>query len=102
VIFETPKPIACLLQEFEGIDELVEASLDGKPVSVEFDFHIPVMDLPRIFKTTLGTIPADVPYLYADPAKVKYWKNKLSEDKFKVGIKQEQHGGFRWCLWNVR
>jgi len=42
--------------------------------------------MPRIFGTTLETIPADVPYLYADPTKVKYWRDRPAGDKFKVGI----------------
>ncbi len=86
VIFETPKSLSGLLREFDGIDELVEASCEGKPPSVEFDFYIPLMDLPRVFGTALETIPADVPYLYADTAKVRYWQKRLAEPGFKVGI----------------
>ncbi len=86
VIFEIPKAVSGLLNGFDGIDELIETPLDGKLPDVEFDYYVPLMDLPGIFETTLETIPADIPYLYADPAKVTYWKKKLSDDKFKVGI----------------
>ncbi|MBV9756877.1 MAG: tetratricopeptide repeat protein, partial [Alphaproteobacteria bacterium] len=32
------------------------------------DFHCPFISLPRVFGTTLATIPAEVPYLRPDPA----------------------------------
>jgi len=44
------------------------------------------LGLPWIFATTLETIPAEAPYIHADPAKARYWKNKLSGPDFKVGI----------------
>lgn len=31
----------------------------------DFDVHIPLMSLPRIYQTRLGSIPSDVPYMYA-------------------------------------
>jgi tetratricopeptide (TPR) repeat protein/GT2 family glycosyltransferase len=85
VIFEARKPLIGLLRRFPGIDELVEASFDAKP-AVEFDLYASVLDLPGLFETTLATIPADVPYLYADSAKAEYWRNRLSDPYFKVGI----------------
>jgi tetratricopeptide (TPR) repeat protein len=85
VILEARKPLYKLLQGFPGIDELVEASLDNKPV-VKFDYHISLMDLPKIFETTLETIPAEVPYIKCCPKKAEYWRNKLAGPDFKVGI----------------
>jgi GT2 family glycosyltransferase len=74
-----------LLQGFPGIDELVEASLNNKPV-VKFDHHISLMDLPKIFETTLETIPAEVPYINFCPKKAGHWRNKLAGPDLKVGI----------------
>jgi tetratricopeptide (TPR) repeat protein len=85
VIFETLRPLLGLLQGFDGIDELVESAPDGKP-TVEFDLDMFILDLPKIFGTTVETIPAEVPYLYADQTKVEYWCNRLAGDDFKVGI----------------
>jgi len=85
VIYEAKKPLLGLLGDFEGIDELKEATFDGKP-AVKFDYHIPLLSLPRIFGTTLKTIPADVPYLTANPAKVKHWRQRLVQTDFKVGL----------------
>jgi len=85
VIFETLKPLLGILRGFDGIDELVEASRDGKPTA-QFDLHAFILDLPGILGTTVETIPANVPYLRADKAKVECWRNKLAGDCLKVGI----------------
>jgi tetratricopeptide (TPR) repeat protein len=85
VILEVRKPLYGLLQNCPGVDEFVEASLDNKP-DVKFDYHISLMDLPKIFATTLETIPAQVPYIHACPGKAGYWRNKLASADFRVGI----------------
>lgn len=52
VILEVRKPLYKLLQNFPGVDELVEAWFDNKP-AVKFDYHTSLMDLPKIFATTI-------------------------------------------------
>lgn len=32
----------------------------------EFDYHCPLMSLPMVFHTTVNTVPAPIPYLYAN------------------------------------
>jgi tetratricopeptide (TPR) repeat protein/GT2 family glycosyltransferase len=98
VIFETLKPIIGLFRDFRGIDELIEYHPDQE-LSVQFDVYTSLFDLPNIFKTTLETIPSEVPYIHADPEKVEYWRNKLSGDDFKVGIVwagSPEHGNDRY------
>jgi tetratricopeptide (TPR) repeat protein len=85
VIFETPKSVYRLLESFYGIDELVQASPEAPP-DVQFDAYASLMDLPGIFGTTLETIPADVPYIHADPCKVAHWRRRITGDGFKVGL----------------
>jgi len=85
VIFETLGPLLGLLEGFEGIDELVEASPDGQP-TVEFDLDVFVLDLPRVLGTACETIPADIPYLYADQGRADVWSQRLAGDGLKVGI----------------
>jgi Flp pilus assembly protein TadD len=51
------------------------------------DFHCSLMSLPLGFGTTLETVPANVPYLIADPKKMERWKARLSEfSGLKVGL----------------
>lgn len=42
-----------------------------------FDRHATLSDLPGIFGTTLDTIPATVPYLRAEPARLDLWRRRL-------------------------
>jgi hypothetical protein len=45
------------------------------------------MSLPRAFKTTIDTIPAEVPYLTVSPEKQAYWRQKLGRSqKRRVGL----------------
>jgi len=85
VICEMLPPLIGLLRGFVGIDELSPASTKRDP-AMEFDLYVPLLELPRIFGTTLESIPAGVPYLYTDPAKAQYWRQRLASRAFKVGI----------------
>lgn len=41
------------------------------------DYHCPLMSLPLVFGTTLETIPTEIPYLRAEPARVALWRQCL-------------------------
>jgi len=73
-----------LVKSIEGVAEVVG---ETSPLPA-FDVHLPIMSLPRIFKTTLENIPAKVPYIKTNAAKSAFWKQKLGEmtGKFKVGL----------------
>lgn len=51
-----------------------------------FDVHLPVMSLPRLFGTTLETIPKNIPYIKASEEKIEKWKPHISKDSFNIGI----------------
>lgn len=53
------------------------------------DYHCPLMSLPASLGTTVDTIPAEVPYLHADPAAVHAWGERLDTGCLNVGI--------AWC-----
>ncbi len=73
VILEVGAPLARLMASLEGVSRVV---VRGERLPT-FDYHCPLMSLPLAFRTTLATIPAQVPYLASDPAKTRYWKDKL-------------------------
>ncbi len=51
------------------------------------DFCVPVMSLPYRLQTTLDTIPADVPYIFAEEEHTAVWRDELSRYQgLKVGI----------------
>jgi hypothetical protein len=63
VVIDAPAALAELLGTLRGVSRVVAA---GQPAPA-FDLHCPMMSLPFAFRTTLDTVPADVPYLHADP-----------------------------------
>jgi hypothetical protein len=56
--------------------------------SPSFDVHAPLMSLPYVLGTRLDTIPAEVPYLTADPARVGVWADRLGprDGRCRVGL----------------
>jgi len=54
----------------------------------EFDFHCPIMSLPLAFKTTIETIPNNIPYFFSDHFKKSYWERKFAyaSNSLKVGL----------------
>lgn len=95
VILEVPSMLKALLSRSPGIDSLIT---QGTPLP-EFVCHAPLLDLPEILRTTLDTIPADVPYIEAEPDRVDYWRKQLPLDgRFKIGINWQgspKYGGDR-------
>lgn len=54
----------------------------------KFDLYAPLLSLPRIFKLRTATMQANVPYLSAEPARVRQWRDRLESDGagFRVGL----------------
>jgi hypothetical protein len=72
-----------LLSGLRGVTALLTPA-DPIP---DHDLHISVMSLPRAFRTSLATIPGDVPYLHADPSRAAMWRARLrSIPGRKVGL----------------
>lgn len=76
VIVQTQGPLKNLLKLCPYIDE-VYARGEALP---SCDAHIAMMSLPRIFKTEIETIPHNVPYIFAKPELIDFWKSKLTTD----------------------
>jgi tetratricopeptide (TPR) repeat protein len=53
-----------------------------------FDAQCSLLSLPMLLKTTVETIPADIPYLFADPDRAGVWRQKLASipGRLKVGL----------------
>jgi tetratricopeptide (TPR) repeat protein len=83
VLLETPAALHELLAALPGVDRLLAS---GEPLP-PFDVHAALLSLPYLFRTTLETIPAGVPYLTADASLVEHWRRELAHlREFKVGI----------------
>jgi tetratricopeptide (TPR) repeat protein len=73
VTLEVQPPLFDLLGNLDGVAHLI---LSGEPAP-SADCQCSLMSLPGAFRTTLETIPSDVPYLQADPHKVSRWREIL-------------------------
>jgi len=84
VIVEVQQGLGQLIKSVPGVSEVIERGDTVPP----FDTHAAIMSLPGIFRTSVATIPAGIPYITADPAKVDQWRQIIGTDAgvFKVGI----------------
>ncbi|MCD2174318.1 tetratricopeptide repeat protein [Rhizobium sp. C4] len=51
-----------------------------------FDARIAISSLPRAFATVEDSIPADVPFLSADPERVAFWRQRMPGSGLKIGL----------------
>ncbi len=76
VVARVPAPLVRLLRSLGPGIEVVEHSAGlpgpalGRAGKDTFDWHCPMLSLPRVFGTALDTIPLSTPYLHADPVLV--------------------------------
>jgi FKBP-type peptidyl-prolyl cis-trans isomerase 2 len=84
VVVECQEELVSLLRNMEGVSEVVA---QGQRLS-DFDFYRPLLSLPFVFGTVLDTIPANIPYVHADPKLVQNWRNKIgsNESEIKIGL----------------
>jgi tetratricopeptide (TPR) repeat protein len=82
VLAWVPKPLERLLRSVGGVSEVLSGDM---PVP-SFDFHCPFVSLPRVFDTSLDTIPNDVPYVSIDPALVRARTPSLPNEGLLVGL----------------
>ena len=96
VIVECQEPLASLLASCPGVDRAAPSPLPlsprergrGEGASLpDAAVQASLLSLPYIFRTSLATIPAEIPYLAADPQRAARWREELAGDAvFKIGI----------------
>jgi Flp pilus assembly protein TadD len=82
VILAVHPPLLRLLAQIEGATVI---ALDQVPLPA-FDLHCPLISLPRLFGTDKHNIPAEIPYLSADPADIERWRRRIPGQGKRVGI----------------
>lgn len=83
VIVACQKPLIPLLSRCTYIDQLIAcgSSVPG------YDADATFLSLPAIFNDDDNSAPNNIPYLFADPTLIEYWREQLESDtNFKVGI----------------
>ncbi|WP_456621194.1 tetratricopeptide repeat protein [Bradyrhizobium sp. P5_C12] len=82
IILQVQPALASLLRQLSDVIVIPRGEL-----LPPFDLQLPLMSLPRLFGTTLDGIPADIPYLHPDPAKLSRWRAALDGvTALKVGV----------------
>lgn len=85
VLLGVQPALKTLCQSLAGVDLLL-----GKGEALpDFDLHTPLLSLPLALGTRLETIPAEVPYLHAEPDKISAWQELL-------GPKARPRVGLAW------
>jgi tetratricopeptide (TPR) repeat protein len=83
IIVSCQKQLIPLLSRCTHIDQIIPA---GTPLP-SYDADATLMSLPAIFEDDDTTVPQEIPYIFADPALIKLWQQRLAYDtNFKVGI----------------
>ena len=87
VFVETHPELVRLFTNLPGVDSVITWA-GGNPLPrTAWDQHVEVMELPRIFRTTLDTIPAPIPYLHVPPAAIARSRRHLpSGPKPNIGV----------------
>jgi Flp pilus assembly protein TadD len=74
VILQPQSPLLTgILSRVAGVMKLTS---EGEPLP-PFDYHCPLLSLPRLFKTTPQSATMSGPYLSADPGLVQQWEKRL-------------------------
>jgi tetratricopeptide (TPR) repeat protein len=82
VIVQCGAALRPILSLSPGVDALITPDEE-----FEADFCVRMMSIPHRLQTTLTTIPAKIPYVFADPRLAAAWQARLARwDGFKIGI----------------
>lgn len=82
VIFDTHQDFDEISRDFFGVDAVFVSG-----AIPHFDYHIPLLSLPRVLGTDLASIPAPVPYLKLRPSHIERWAERIpAGGKVKVGL----------------
>src|SRR6202007_3141966 len=73
IVLRAPRELERLMRSQSVIADVLPGDAELPP----FDYHCPVGSLPYVFDTSIETIPADGPYIRADPALVTEWAARL-------------------------
>ena len=83
VVVECPGLLHALLARTPGVDQWITPETPPP----EADCCVPLLSLPHRLETRFETIPAEVPYVFADPDLVDTWQSRLAEHAgLRIGI----------------
>ena len=97
VVYDAHPPLRRLLS---SMGDVRFATL-GDP-ELRYDYHCPIASIPLAINLTFENIPRETPYLFAEPARVVQWREKLGREKrgagtFTIGV-ATQGSNSRWSM----
>ena len=96
VVFEVMPSIKALLRTLPAAIRLIGRGEPLPPV----DYYCPLMSLPLAFNTRLDTIPAQVPYLTAEPQRTTIWTERLRAfSGLRVGVAWQGNLAVEKQIW---
>lgn len=76
VTIELPVQLISIYKNLKGVYEIVPRKNSLKD---QFDYHCPLLSLPRIFGTRIGTIPRRTPPISLSPEVLSRWSTRLAK-----------------------
>jgi tetratricopeptide (TPR) repeat protein len=96
VVFEVMPSLKPLLRTLPGAVRLVGRGEPLPPV----DYYCPLVSLPLALNTRVDTIPAQVPYLTAEPERIAHWRQRLRAlPGLRVGIAWQGNPDVEKLIW---
>src|SRR5205823_3793963 len=82
VLLACPKALQRLARSVRDVADVCDVAQD-----VSGAHYIPLSSVPRIFGTTIETIPATLPYIFPPPELIKQWRERIgSVDGRRIGL----------------
>lgn len=78
-------PSLALSRLFRG-QGMADEVLAPRAVPKDFDLHIPLVSMPKAFATRPDNIPAEIPYLHAEPELAEKWRRRIGAGGFRIGL----------------
>jgi tetratricopeptide (TPR) repeat protein len=76
---------AVLLRLLRTASPTLQCVADTEPAPA-CDFHCRMLSVPHALSSRMAAIPAQIPYLSAEPGRVAYWRQRLGDAGFRIGI----------------
>jgi tetratricopeptide (TPR) repeat protein len=96
VVFEVMPALVALMRTLPGEIRLIARGEPSPPV----DYYCPLLSLPLALRTRLDTIPAQIPYLSAEPQRAASWGERLRAlPGLRVGIAWQGNPAVEKLIW---
>jgi tetratricopeptide (TPR) repeat protein len=96
IVFEVMPSLKPLMRTLPGAIRLVGR---GEPLP-RVDYYCPLLSLPLALNTRLDTIPAQVPYLAAEPERIAHWRQRLRTlPGLRIGVAWQGNVAVEKLIW---